>query len=353
MVIGCVIAVTVGIEMVNRRPVADAGEDQTGVRKGILVTLDGSGSRDADGDTLTYRWTQRGGSLVTLSDTTAIQPTFTPRELGTYVFTVVVNDGQVDSEADEVVVTVHATPTTTVTLPGGTKMEMVWIEPGTFTMGSPSSETGRRENEGPQHEVTISRGFYLGKYELTQGQWTSVMGTHPWSGEICVEEAPDHPAAYISWEDVQALIAKLNEAEGAEVYRLPTEAEWEYACRAGTTTRWSFGDDESQLGEHASYSDNTWNVGEAYAHAVGTKKPNPWGLCDMHGNVYEWVQNWYWLYWGDAQTDPTGPATGSSRVLRGGGFVSGARSVRSAVRDGSSPGFRYYAFGARFLRQGP
>jgi len=135
-----------------------------------------------------------------------------------------------------------------VDLPGGATMAFVWIEPGTFTMGSPSSEPGRWDDEGPQHEVTISRGFYLGKFEVTQGQWQAVMGTRPWAGESYVRENPNHPAVYISWNDVQAFIQKWNEAAEDSLYRLPTEAEWEYACRAGSVTRWSFGDDESQLG---------------------------------------------------------------------------------------------------------
>ena len=235
----------------------------------------------------------------------------------------------------------------TVHLPGGATMEMVWIEPGTFVMGSPEDEPGRYGHEGPQHEVTITQGFWLGKYELTQAQWESAMGTRPWAGEDHVREHPNHPAAYISWEDVQAFIAKLNEAEGSEVYRLPTEAEWEYACRAGTTTRWSFGDDESQLGEYAWYKANTWDVGEGYAHAVGTKLPNPWGLYDMHGNVFEWCQDWIGPYSGSPQTDPTGSTSGLRCVQRGGDFHYAAGYVRSALRLSSLPSDRYAAFGAR------
>ena len=250
--------------------------------------------------------------------------------------------------------TVSANPERTFVLPGDAEIEMVWIEPGTFMMGSPPSEPGRYDNEGPQHEVTITRGFYLGKYELTQGQWESVMGTRPWEGQDRVQEDPDNAASYISWNDAQAFIAKLNEVEGREVYRLPTEAEWEYVCRAGTTTRRSFGDDESQLGQYAWYRDNAWKVGERYAHAVGTKLPNPWGLYDMHGNVYEWVQDWYGSYTSDAQTDPTGPATGSLRVARGGSINSYAhRYMRSAFRSYRAPGDRYDVCGARLLRQGP
>ena len=157
------------------------------------------------------------------------------------------------------------------TLLGRTPIEFVWIEPGTFIMGSPESGAQRGPNEGPQHQVTISQGFWLGKYEVTQGQWEAVMGTRPWAGEEDVRSNANHSAVYISWEEVQQLIQKLNQAEGEGVYRLPTEAEWEYACWAGTTTRWSFGDDEKKLGDYAWYKENAWGIGERYAHAVGQK----------------------------------------------------------------------------------
>lgn len=220
-------------------------------------------------------------------------------------------------------------------------------------MGSPDLEEGRGP-EGPQHDVDITHGFYLGKYEITQGQWQAVMGTRPWSGEDYVRDKSRHPAVYISWNDVQEFIAKLNQAEGSEVYRLPTEAEWEYACRARTTTRWSFGDDESRLGQYAWYKDTAWDVGEQYAHEVGTKLPNPWGLYDMHRNVWEWVQDWGGYYGRSRQTDPTGPSAGSLRIMRSGDFRSAAASVRSASRyycepDLSIKGSRL--IGARLLRR--
>ena len=236
----------------------------------------------------------------------------------------------------------------TVDLPGGATMEFVWIEPGTFMMGSPASEEDR--NEGPQHEVTINRGFYLGKYEVTQGQWESVMGTTPWSVEKRVQSNPQHPAAYISWDDMQEFIQQLNETAGAVLYRLPTEAEWEYACRAGTMTLWSFGEDEGQLGEYAWYRDNNSPDG---TKAVGQKRPNPWGLYDMHGNVWEWCQNWWGSYTSDSQVDPPGPASGSARVLRGGSFVHPAQHVRSAHRFYIAPSSRFPDLGARLLRMGP
>ncbi len=158
---------------------------------------------------------------------------------------------------------------------------------------------------------------------------------------------------YISWDDVQAFVARLNEASGAEVYRLPTEAEWEYACRAGTTTRWSFGDDEGDLGDYAWYRDNAWAAGLQYAQPVGTKLHNPWGLYDMHGNVWEWVQDWYDSYTSGALVDQQGPSSGSIRVIRSGSFRHSAQDARSAYRSRHSPGGRLSRVGARLLRTGP
>ena len=208
----------------------------------------------------------------------------------------------------------------TFLLPGGVEMEFVWIEPGVFQMGSPESERSDCdwcENEGPLHEVEISEGFWLGKYEVTQGEWEELTGRTPWSGESYVKDNPSHPAVYMSAAQVANYIRDLNFAAGSGgLYRLPTEAEWEYACRAGTTTRWSFGDDESQLTDYAWYDDNTCDVGECYGHAVGTKRANPWGLHDMHGNVHEWVRDY-----------------GS---FRGGSFYNEAQYLRSAVRGYTS-----------------
>jgi len=339
----------------NTPPEADAGSDRT-VGIGSRVELDGSGSRDADGDVLRYRWT--AVPEITLSSDRDMKPHFSAATAGTYTFSLVVTDGQANSAPDEVVVTVleptgpsrRTGETITVDLPGGGIMELVWIESGTFTMGSPSSEPGWFSNEGPQHQVTISRGFYLGKYELTQGQWESVMGTRPWSGQDYVQEDANHPAVYISWEDVQELISRLNEAAGEELYRLPTEAEWEYACRAGTTTSWSFGDDEGQLEDYMWYAANTLDAGLEYAQPVGTKLPNPWGLYDVHGNVWEWVQDWYGNYSSESQRDPTGPASGAHRASRGGSFLAYARYVRSGYRSYNLPDFRYGGIGARLLR---
>ena len=158
--------------------------------------------------------------------------------------------------------TVHAGVSQTFSLPGGASMDFVWIAPGVFQMGSPDTERGRRENEGPVHEVEISEGFYMGTYEVTQDQWVAVMGMVIDLGKGGVDFPPQpmredssRPAVYISWHGVHDFIGRLNDAAGDSLYRLPTEAEWEYACRAGTSTRWSFGDDESQLTHYAWYHD--------------------------------------------------------------------------------------------------
>jgi hypothetical protein len=216
-------------------------------------------------------------------------------------------------------------------------------------MGSPESETGRYADEGPQHQVTLTHGYFLARTELTQGQWQSVMGTSPWVGRSLVQVSPTNPAVYVSWDDVQGLVQTLNQAAGDSLYRLPSEAEWEHACRAGTTTTWSFGDDGGQLGQYAWYDANAWSAGLTWAQPVGTKLANPWGLYDMHGNVWEWVQDWYGGYSSEAQTDPLGPQMGSNRVSRGGYFIDYSENTRSARRNCDTPGRRGQGIGARLL----
>ena len=239
----------------------------------------------------------------------------------------------------------------TVTLPGGGKLEMVWIQPGRFLMGSLDSESGRNEDEGPQHEVTITKGFYLGKCEVTRAQWESVMNTRPWAwaGTFEEPEKAKYPAVNMAWRDVETFIRRLNESEGKELFRLPTEAEWEYACRGGTTTRWSFGEDSTRIADYARYDENSRAVivrddgsiayGSPEAQETGSVFPNPWGLYDMHGNAREWVLDFYGPYSAHPQIDPKGPewpteghAPQDSHVERGGGYGDRPRSVRSAVR---------------------
>ena len=241
-----------------------------------------------------------------------------------------------------------------VDLAPGVSLEMVWIAPGTFQMGSPESEAGREAVEGPRHRVRIRDGFYLGRYEITQAQWEAVMGTRPWADQSYVVADPRNPATHVSWDDAQDFVARLNEGVEGAPYRLPTEAEWEYACRAGTTTPWYSGDDEADLAAHAWYSVTAWQTDEQYAHTVGSKLTNPWGLYDMHGNVLEWTLD----YWSDAgypatsQTDPRGPETGVNRVYRGGSIRNSALRMRSATRYHNVPSFRHGFVGLRILREG-
>ena len=247
-----------------------------------------------------------------------------------------------------------ANTTLTVDLPGGATMDFLWIEAGAFRMGSPVSESGRSPNEGPQHQVTISRGFWLGRYEVTQGQWTAVMDSIPWIDSTYVVEEPDRPASYVSWDDVQELIRRLNKDAGQAIFRLPSEAEWEYACRAGSATAWGFGADEAGLDDHAWYRDNTWSAGLRYAQPVGLLAPNPWGLFDMHGNVWEWcLDGWQREYSDQPETDPLAPSSLDGHPLRGGSFSSVARQSRSAYRRLDAPDYRSGTFGARLLMEGP
>ena len=226
------------------------------------------------------------------------------------------------------------------------------IPAGTFTMGSPGNELGRQEDEH-QHKVTISKAFYMQTTEVTQGQWKSVMGTEPWKGKLFVKEGPNYAASHVSWDDAVAYCKKLSEKEG-KTYRLPTEAEWEYACRAGAETRWSFGDDEKVLGDYAWYDKNAYNIGELYAHQVGQRKPNAFGLHDMHGNVHEWCHDYYGedYYKQSSEKDPTGPTSGSSRVLRGGAWDFNSRFSRSARRGRNDADSRdSYFCGFRLVRE--
>ena len=178
-------------------------------------------------------------------------------------------------------------------------MKLVLIPAGEFVMGSPEDEGGPKFNQDEkQVHVTLTKPFYLGKYEVTQGQWQAVMKTRPWQGHTSVKEGRDFAATYVSWDDAMSFFRKLTQHEHSNgqldrdwEYTLPTEAQWKFACRAGSTTRYSFGDDESQLKEYARYKENADDAGEQYAHEVGRKNGNLFGLHDMHGNVYEWCRD--------------------------------------------------------------
>ena len=225
----------------------------------------------------------------------------------------------------------------TLDLGQGVSLNLVLIPSGKFMMGSPETEKDRSSDEGPQREVTISKAFYLGVTEVTQAQWKSVMGTEPWKGQEYVKEGADHAASYINWDDATLFCKALSKKMGRPV-RLPTEAEWEYGCRAGRQTRFHYGDDEdySELGDYAWYRSNAYDKDEKYAHPVGRKKPNAWGLYDMHGNMWEWCSDRYGLYANAKLIDPQGQGFGSDRVLRGGGWLNGPHGCRSAFRLRSS-----------------
>jgi formylglycine-generating enzyme required for sulfatase activity len=267
--------------------------------------------------------------------------TYTPDAdyLGQDSFTFIANDGEAESNPATVSITVQSDDMLTLDLGGGVTLELVRIPAGTFQMGDLSG-TGW-SNEQPVHDVTISQPFYLGKYEVTQAQWEAVMG--PTSFYFTGD---DRPAEFISWDDSQSFCQQVS-ALTARAARMPTEAEWEYACRAGTATDYSFGDDSSELGLYAWYSGNSTNQ----THDVGGKLPNAWGLYDMHGNVWEMCQDWLDSYDSPAIVDPTGPASGTQRVIRGGSYGSygdSASELRSSDRNttsqnmprGANTGFR-------------
>jgi uncharacterized repeat protein (TIGR02543 family) len=248
-------------------------------------------------------------------------------------------------------------------------LDMVRIPAGTFTMGSPESEPGRSNTAGreTQHTVTLTKDFYMGKYEVTQAQYEAVTGSKPSSYTTAVPpetSTANRPVENVSWYDAVEFCNKLSEKEGltpvytitdamvipnwgANGYRLPTEAQWEYACRAGTATAYNTGDTISD--DTGWYTSNS----EGRTHSVGEKPANAYGLYDMHGNVWEWCWDWYGTYESGAQTDPTGPNNSNAgyyRVQRGGSCSSSGQSLRSASRDYNSPDYRTYTLGFRVVR---
>jgi formylglycine-generating enzyme required for sulfatase activity len=217
---------------------------------------------------------------------------------------------------------------TEVAFGGGAKLELVLVPAGRFRMGSPAKEKDRSEDEA-QHWVVITRPFYIGKYEVTQEQWAKVMGTNPSSFK-----GPKNPVECVSWDECQEFLKKLNGlAKERGQFRLPTEAEWEWACHAGTRTRYCSGDADEALADYAWFYTNSGGT----THPVGTRKPNAWGLHDLHGNVEERCVDWYGedYYAKSPRYDPTGPATGSIRVVRGGSWTAFRGHCRSSDRSGA------------------
>ena len=221
-------------------------------------------------------------------------------------------------------------------------IKLALLPAGTFTMGQPGGGT----DETP-HQVTLTKPFYMGVHEVTNAQWKRVMGSDP-----SKFKDDDRPVEQVSWQDALEFCRKLSalpeELSAGRVYRLPTEAEWEYACRAGTETRYSFGDNESKLGEYGWFDGNS----EGKTQRVGQKKANAWGLFDMHGNVWELCSDWYGDYPEGAVMDPQGSARAAVRASRGGSWYNPAKYWRSAYRCGDDPSLRYDFLGFR-LALGP
>ena len=277
-------------------------------------------------------------------------------------------------EVDSIIVRTCLRINCDATKPGFTDDEMVWINPGSFTMGSPESEANRYNDEN-QHQVVISKGFWMSMYEVTQEKYQSVTGFNPsyfTSNSSAGETQSRRPVERVTWYDAVEFCNKLSDQEGltkaytitgrtpatgypitsatvtinweTNGYRLPTEAEWEYACRAGTTTAYNNGD---VISVHTGWLINN---SSSRTHEVGKKTANRWGLYDMHGNVWEWCWDWYGSYASGSQTDPMGAASGSYRVGRGGSWYDGLRDLRSANRLNNFPNFRGISIGFRLLR---
>lgn len=234
--------------------------------------------------------------------------------------------------------------------PGPDPARWAWIQPGSFLMGSPETEFDRSSDEGPQTQVTIRSGYWIGRFEVTQGEYTAVVGTNfsTFAGDT------NQPVEQVSWFDATNYCGLLTAQERAAgrlpdgyEYRLPTEAEWEFATRAGTTNRFFFGDDHdySQLPNYAWFNGNS---GQS-THDVGGKQQNPWGLYDTSGNVFEWCADWYGPYPGGSTTDPAGPASGTGRVMRGGSWRYPGGDARSAARNFNLPEFASYGIGIRVV----
>jgi formylglycine-generating enzyme required for sulfatase activity len=246
-------------------------------------------------------------------------------------------------EKESVAVSVNAGTAITIRDLG---LDMLWVKPGTFEMGSPPEEEGRQDRETP-HTVTLTEGYWLGKHEVTQAQWQKVMGNNP-----SHFKGANRPVEQVSWNSVTSFCEKLTERESKAgrlpagmAYQLPTEAQWEYACRAGTKTAFSFGDELTA--KDANYAYDGWGTRLQRTSDVGEYPANAWGFHDMHGNVWEWTADWYGEYTSGAVSDPVGPADGSYRVTRGGSWYDTASLARSAIRLRLEPAFSCLSLGFR------
>ena len=227
----------------------------------------------------------------------------------------------------------------TIPVKDGISIDMVRVEAGTFTMGATAEMKNPRDNEKPTHRVTLTNDYYIGKYEVTQALWKAVMGNNPSNFK-----GDNLPVENVSWKDCQKFLSKLNRITG-KTFRLPTEAEWEYAARGGNKSRGYQYSGSNNLLDVAWYDDNSGNK----THAVGTKQANELGIYDISGNVDEWCQDWHGEYSSSSQVNPTGANSGCSRVYRGGSWYNSAQFCRSSFRSGITPGNRIYIFGLRLV----
>ena len=288
----------------------------------------------------------RDGNLSSSVTVTGDVDTNSP---GTYVITYTVTDAAGNQETTTRTVTISSFHN--ADLNASVQLQMLWVEPGTFTMGSPTTEADRQADRETEHNVSLTQGFYLGKYEVTQAQYEAVMTGNTDSLSATPSQWPNNPnrpVEKVSWADAQIFLTRLNAQQSANIpagwaYVLPTESQWEYACRAGTSTVYSWGDDINAT--HANYSAG----GLSQTRDVAQYSANPWGFFDMHGNVSEWTADRYQEAYptGNPVVDPTGPASGPRRVLRGGSWRNPGAALRSADRYGVTPSYRIYSFGFR------
>lgn len=268
------------------------------------------------------------------------------------------SDGAV-SEAAQTLATPAQTAATTAparTYTNSIGMVFVAIPAGSFLMGSADGDPHAFAVEKPQRRVSIAKPYYIGQYEVTQADWQTVMGENPYArarsnpyyrlpGMAARITKPDHPAT-VSWQDAQAFITALNQRENTRRYRLPSEAEWEYAARAGTQSAYSFGDSAADLGQYAWFGEDFARGG---THPVGQKRPNAWGLYDVHGNVWEWVEDTFAPYASKTPQGVQGGSAGRDKTVRGGSWYQTATSWRSAFRKGYPPDYRGISIGFRLV----
>ncbi|MBF0628868.1 MAG: SUMF1/EgtB/PvdO family nonheme iron enzyme [Magnetococcales bacterium] len=328
---------TVTIQNPNAPPIAEDGI--LNVNQGTS-TAGRLNATDPNGNPLTYRIVtngSKGNVVLTNPATGAFTYTANANNTGVDSFTFRVNDGTSDSGTATVMVMISASFTNRL------RMNFVRIPAGSFRMGSPANEPGRYFDE-LAHRVTIPRAFYMQTTEVTQGQWQTVMDDNPSYYANCGGSCP---VERVSWEDIQTFLSRLN-SFGEGYYRLPTEAEWEYAARAGTTTAYSFGSNSNNIGDYA------WCWADSYGtHPVSQKLPNPWGLYDMHGNVLEWVSDAYGLFSSEDAIDPQGNSSSTQRVIRGGSWFSDPTDLRSSFRFNRGSAYKNYDLGFRLVLTNP